>query len=317
MATISRVTTWSSGQILKAADLNGEFNNITNYLNNADSGATTWNRVLVTNASSVPLVISNSSGSQDVADFQVNGTNKVTINGTGVITSTVASGNSLVIDSPSLIVDSTNHRVGCGTATPSTQLHVSGSSYPQLTVDDNTSRTFAIGVSSSTFKVRDVTGTADRLSMSSTGILSFPNQSGCRIHLSGNQTINQNSETVIAFNTADFDNQSEFDTATNHKFTALQAGLYLVSVQAGYSAFSATATNVYVSIRKNGSQVAAGFSGFGAVGTTGAPSFSCTNLVSLAIGDTIDATTSQNSSGSQTLLAGSGVNTWISIAKVA
>lgn len=42
MSIISRLTTWTIGQVLKAADLNGEFSNITNVLNNLDAGTTTW-----------------------------------------------------------------------------------------------------------------------------------------------------------------------------------------------------------------------------------------------------------------------------------
>lgn len=47
MSIISRLTTWSIGQVLKAADLNGEFNNITNLLNNLDAATTTWTNVKV------------------------------------------------------------------------------------------------------------------------------------------------------------------------------------------------------------------------------------------------------------------------------
>jgi hypothetical protein len=46
MSTISRGTSWSSGQTLTAAALNSEFNNLINYLNNSDSGATTWANVI-------------------------------------------------------------------------------------------------------------------------------------------------------------------------------------------------------------------------------------------------------------------------------
>lgn len=42
MSQISRVTTWVSGQILKAADLNGEFNNIVNAWNNIDTASSSW-----------------------------------------------------------------------------------------------------------------------------------------------------------------------------------------------------------------------------------------------------------------------------------
>lgn len=45
MSIISRLTTWTIGQVLKAADLNGEFSNITNLLNNLDAGTTSWTTV--------------------------------------------------------------------------------------------------------------------------------------------------------------------------------------------------------------------------------------------------------------------------------
>jgi len=62
-----------------------------------------------------------------------------------------------------------NGNAGIGTTTPSTKLHVSNATYPQLTVDDNTSRTFALGVTTSTFRLRDVTGAADRLTVDVSG----------------------------------------------------------------------------------------------------------------------------------------------------
>lgn len=45
MSIISRLTTWTIGQVLKASDLNGEFSNITNLFNNLDSGSTSWTNV--------------------------------------------------------------------------------------------------------------------------------------------------------------------------------------------------------------------------------------------------------------------------------
>ena len=45
MSLISRLTTWTVGQILKSADLNNEFNNITNLVNNLDSATTSWTNV--------------------------------------------------------------------------------------------------------------------------------------------------------------------------------------------------------------------------------------------------------------------------------
>lgn len=47
MSLISRVTTWVASQILTSSALNGEFNNITNLLNNLDAGTTSWTNVKV------------------------------------------------------------------------------------------------------------------------------------------------------------------------------------------------------------------------------------------------------------------------------
>lgn len=51
MSIISRLTTWTAGQVLRAVDLNGEFSNITNLLNNLDAATTTWTNVKVTTLS--------------------------------------------------------------------------------------------------------------------------------------------------------------------------------------------------------------------------------------------------------------------------
>lgn len=51
MSLINRLTTWAVNQVLKSSDLNGEFNNITNLINNLDSASTTWTNVKVTTLS--------------------------------------------------------------------------------------------------------------------------------------------------------------------------------------------------------------------------------------------------------------------------
>lgn len=51
MSLISRITTWVNNQLLKSSDLNGEFNNIVNTINNLDSATTTWTNVKVTTLS--------------------------------------------------------------------------------------------------------------------------------------------------------------------------------------------------------------------------------------------------------------------------
>ena len=59
--------------------------------------------------------------------------------------------------------------LGIGKSAPASALHISNSTYPQLEIDDNASRNYAMGVTSSTFRIRDVTGAADRLTIDSSG----------------------------------------------------------------------------------------------------------------------------------------------------
>lgn len=49
MSQISRLTTWAAGQVLTAAALNAEFNNIVNAWNNIDSASAAWTSLSVTN----------------------------------------------------------------------------------------------------------------------------------------------------------------------------------------------------------------------------------------------------------------------------
>jgi hypothetical protein len=49
MSLINRLTSWAYNQTILPADLNAEFNNIINLLNNLDAGTTPWDNVVTTN----------------------------------------------------------------------------------------------------------------------------------------------------------------------------------------------------------------------------------------------------------------------------
>jgi hypothetical protein len=65
---------------------------------------------------------------------------------------------------------------------------------------------------------------------SNAGIITMPNQSGCFAR-GTSQTVSHVTITVMALDTADFDPQNEFDETTNYRFTATNAGKYLVISQ--------------------------------------------------------------------------------------
>ena len=118
-------------------------------------------------------------------------TKKITTNqilgsgGTATLASATITGN-LTVDTNTLFVDSTNNRVGIGTASPAAQLHVaaSGSDTAVIRLAAAGGRTFEIGStaagygSANNLIIYDITGSAERFRIDSTGIFTFSNVGG-------------------------------------------------------------------------------------------------------------------------------------------
>jgi hypothetical protein len=66
--------------------LNIVLNDIVDYINNRNSAVAIWDALWATNATTVPLQINNSTGTQNIANFQDNGTNVLTIADGGATT---------------------------------------------------------------------------------------------------------------------------------------------------------------------------------------------------------------------------------------
>jgi len=75
----------------------------------------------------------------------------------------------------------------------------------------------------------------------------------CSVYLSG-QTLTTDTDTKITFDTEKWDNNSEFDAVTNHRFVAKVAGVYHVSVQLMYLSLTQGVV-VQCKIKKNGTVV--------------------------------------------------------------
>ena len=101
----------------------------------------------------------------DMVSKTAGGTFSGAVGFSGGITGDVA------FDTNTLVVDAANNRVGIGKSAPASALHISDSTYPQLEIDDTASRNFAMGVTTSKFRIRDVTGTADRLTIDASGFV--------------------------------------------------------------------------------------------------------------------------------------------------
>jgi hypothetical protein len=76
--------------------------------------------------------------------------------------------------------------------------------------------------------------------------------SAASAYLSANQTIYNNSWTKVQFNAEHYDNDDEYDHATNYRFTAASAGKYNVSAMVYWYGVAA-AGFYYLAVFKNGS----------------------------------------------------------------
>jgi|DEB0MinimDraft_12_1074336.scaffolds.fasta_scaffold48076_2 hypothetical protein len=74
--------------------------------------------------------------------------------------------------------------------------------------------------------------------------------------LSSNQTISDNTDTKVTFDTEEFDTDSAYDNSSNYRFTPQVAGKYLVYLSLGINAAGdAQLQNIYAFIKKNGSNI--------------------------------------------------------------
>lgn len=67
--------TYAANTVLTAGNLNTNFSDLVTYISNRNDGTATWDRCLVTSASAVPLIVNNSTGTSNIANFQDNGSN--------------------------------------------------------------------------------------------------------------------------------------------------------------------------------------------------------------------------------------------------
>lgn len=87
MTALAVTNTLANGATILASEHNTNYSDIVTYVNNRNSGSATWDALSVSSASSVPLVINNSSGTQDIIRLQDNGSNVFQIVDGGIINS--------------------------------------------------------------------------------------------------------------------------------------------------------------------------------------------------------------------------------------
>jgi hypothetical protein len=123
--------------------------------------------------------------------------------------------------------------------------------------------------------------------------LSLTSQSDAQVYRSTAQSIPHGTWTKVQLNAETRDVRNEFDSATNYRFTALEAGDYIV---AGIAQFATNATGVrYISIYKNGALTR--MMGLAAVSASVPITPSVSGIINLAANDYLELWVYQDSGG--------------------
>lgn len=96
MADVAVTNTFANATTADGNEVNTNFSDLVNYINGRNAGSSAWDSIRVTSASAVPFVANNSSGSSNIANFQDNGTNVLSIADGGATTIAAISGGSSV-----------------------------------------------------------------------------------------------------------------------------------------------------------------------------------------------------------------------------
>ena len=86
MADLQVTNTFVDGDTVSATNFNTNYSDIVTYVNNRNSGSSTWDSFYSTHATTVPLVANNSTGTQSIMQLKDNGTVIYEVFDGGVIT---------------------------------------------------------------------------------------------------------------------------------------------------------------------------------------------------------------------------------------
>ena len=97
MADVAVTYSFSANTTAASGEVNQNFTDLVNYVNNRNGGSATWDALYASSASNNPVLrINNSTGTNNIANFQDNGTNVFTIADGGATTITATAGGSSV-----------------------------------------------------------------------------------------------------------------------------------------------------------------------------------------------------------------------------
>lgn len=107
------------------------------------------------------------------------------------------------------------------------------------------SGTITLGASGETVAL--ASGASQTMAVNTPAFLAYRNS---------NQSLSDNTETKVQFNTEEFDSDNCFDNATNYRFTPTTAGKYFLFGTAFVGGSTADTTEYSIRIKKNGTNIA-------------------------------------------------------------
>ena len=161
--------------------------------------------------------------------------------------------------------------------------------------------------------VRMGTAGTEAFDLGPLGILSLAKQSAARARITSDQTIPNSTWTKLQLGTEFFDIQNEFDNVTNYRFTATNAGKYLLTIEVDLEDL-ADGTTLGCIIKKNGAYYSA-FTSF-ATGAARTCSFAGADVIHLAASDYVEAFVYHNHGSNRIAEANTYLNL-MSVVKVA
>ena len=143
--------------------------------------------------------------------------------------------------------------------------------------------------------------------------LSLTDQSSCLVWRSGQQSITTGTITKVEFNTAIYDNDSEFDLTTDYDFTITTAGIYLVHAHLTLG-YLGTGNILRAHIYVNGSEVSRTFV---VPARNGVITGDITKVMKLAVNDAVTIHVYHNEGSTQDIHGAIEANTHLCIHKLA
>lgn len=86
MADLQVTNVFNTGDTVSATNFNTNYSDIVTYINNRNSGSSTWDAFYCTSATNVPLTANNSTGTQSIVQMKDNGTTVFEVFDGGIIT---------------------------------------------------------------------------------------------------------------------------------------------------------------------------------------------------------------------------------------